>query len=158
VEHDELLRVLRAFETERLEYVLVGAAAMAIHDVIRATEDIDIIVAATPENLERLRRALRAVYPDDPHIDEISDGDLLGDYPAVRYVPPTGELYMDIMTRLGEAASFATVEAETREVDGVHLRVATPRALYRLKKDTTRPRDQQDARVLADRFGFGKEE
>ena len=39
-------------------------------------------------------------------IDEISTEDLLGDYPAVRYYPSEGELFLDIMTRLGEFATY----------------------------------------------------
>src|SRR3954449_2309774 len=69
---------------------------------------------ATPENVEKLRSALRAAYEGDPAINEISSADLLGDYPAVRYVPPTGDLYFDVMTRLDEVASFETIDAEIR--------------------------------------------
>ena len=50
MDRDELLRLLRAFEAERLEYVLVGATAMGFHGLIRATEDVDLFVRATPEN------------------------------------------------------------------------------------------------------------
>jgi hypothetical protein len=32
--------------------------------------------------------------------------------------------------------------------------VATPAALYRMKKDTVRPLDRQDAAALAERFGL----
>jgi hypothetical protein len=145
VDRDELLRALRAFEAEGLEYVLIGATAMGFHGLVRATEDVDLFIRATAENIERLRRAFRAAYPGDPHVDEISATDLLGDYPAVRYYPPSGDLFFDVMTRLGEAASFDTVEAEVKEVEGIRVRVATPAALYRLKKDTVRPLDQRDA-------------
>ncbi len=152
MDRDELLRLLRAFEAAGLEYVLIGATAMGFHGVIRATEDVDLFVRATPENLARLRQALRAAYADDSSIDEIRDADLLGDYPSVRYYPPSGDLFLDVMTRLGDAANFDTVEAEIKEVDGIHVRVATPRALYRLKKDTVRPMDRRDAAALAARF------
>jgi hypothetical protein len=152
VDRDELLKLLQAFQTEGLEYVLIGATAMGFHGVIRATEDVDLFVRATPENLARLRNALRAAYPGDESIEEIRDADLLGDYPSVRYYPPSGDLYLDVMTRLGEAASFETVEAEVKEFGGVKVRVATPRALYRLKKDTLRPLDRHDAAALAERF------
>ena len=77
MDRDELLRLLRAFEAEKLEYVLIGATAMAFHGIVRATEDVDLFVRATPENLGRLRSALRAVHPDDSSIDEIRDADLL---------------------------------------------------------------------------------
>ena len=85
--------MLRAFEASGLEYVLIGAAAMGFHGLVRATEDLDLFIRATPENVERLRAALREAYAGDPNIDEISAADLLGEYPAVRYHPPTGDLY-----------------------------------------------------------------
>jgi hypothetical protein len=76
----------------------------------------------------------------------------LGDYPAVRYYPPRGDLYLDVMTRLGEMASFDSVEAEFKEIDGVRVRVATPAALHRLKRGTVRAIDRQDAAALRQRF------
>jgi hypothetical protein len=115
---------------------------------------VDLILRATPENLERLRAALHFVYPNDTSIDDIRDADLLGDYPSVRYYPPSGDLFLDLMTRLGDTASYDTVEAELKEVQGIRARVATPRALFELKKDTLRPLDRRDAAALAERFGL----
>ena len=116
-----------------------------------ATEGVDLLVRATSENIARLRRSLHAVY-DDPQIEDIRDADLLGEYPSVRYYPPSGDLFVDVMTRLGEAASYDTVEAEIKEIEGIRVRVATPAALFRLKKDTIRPLDRRDAAALAERF------
>ena len=84
--------------------------------------------------------------------DEISADDLLGDYPALRYYPPSGDLYFDVMTRLGDAAAFDTVESVVMEVEGIRVWVASARALYRLKKDTIRPLDRQDAEALRQHF------
>jgi acylphosphatase len=156
VDRDEIMRVFRAFERAGLEYVLIGAAAMGFHGLVRATEDVDVLVRATGENVERLRAALREVY-DDPGIDQISESDLLGEYPVVRYYPPTGDLYFDILTRLGDTVRFETVEAEVRALDGVRIPIATPRALYQLKKDTVRPLDRQDAAALRERFGLDQD-
>lgn len=152
MDRDEILRVLRAFEAAGLEYVLIGATAMGFHGVVRATEDVDLMIRATADNIERLRVALREVYVGDPHIEEISTADLLGDYPAVRYYPPSGDLYFDVLTRLGEAARFETVDAEVKQVAEISVSVATPGALYRLKKDTVRAKDHQDAAALRARF------
>jgi hypothetical protein len=146
------MRVLRAFEATGLEYVLIGAAAMGFHGLVRATEDLDLFIRATAENIEKLRAAFRAVYEGDPHINDISSADLLGEYPSVRYVPPSGNLYFDVITRLGEVASFETIEAEVKEEDGTHIRVATPAALYQMKKGTIRAQDQVDAAALRERF------
>jgi Nucleotidyl transferase AbiEii toxin, Type IV TA system len=152
VDRDEIVRVLRAFEGAGLEYVLIGATAMGFHGLVRATEDIDLIIRATPENVERLRTALRAAYDNDSHIDEIAAADLLGEYPAVRYYPPSGDLFFDIITRLGEAASFETVDSEIKQIADIGVSVATPAALYRLKRDTVRAKDRQDALALRERF------
>ena len=155
MDRDELLRVLRAFESAGLEYVMIGAAAMGLHGVVRATEDVDIIIRATPENVERLRTAFNETYAD-PQVADIRTDELLGEYPAVRYYPPTGDLYFDVMVRLGEAADFETIESEARVIEGIRVTVATPKALYDLKRGTVRPLDRQDAAVLRERFGLDK--
>lgn len=157
MDRDEIIRVLRAFETAGLDYVLIGAAAMGFHGVVRATEDLDLMIKATAENIERLRAALRTVYADDPSIAEISTADLLGEYPAVRYYPPSGDLYLDVLTRLGEAADFDSISSEVKDLDGTRVTVATPAALYRMKKDTVRAKDQQDAAMLRQRFDLRDE-
>ena len=152
------MRVLREFEAAGLEYVLIGAAAMGFHGLVRVTEDVDLFIRATPENVEKLKAALRAAYEGDSHVSEISSADLLGEYPAIRYYPPTGDLYFDVLTRLGEAASFETVDAEIKDIDGTSVRVATPAALYRLKKGTLRLQDQADAAALRERFNLKDED
>ena len=157
MDRDEILRVLRAFESAGLEYVLIGATAMGFHGIVRATEDIDFFIRATPQNVERLRAAFRDAYDHDANIEEISATDLLGEYPAVRYYPPTGDLYFDILTRLGEVANFETVETEVKVIEGIRVRVATPAALYRLKKQTVRPKEHQDSSVLRERFNLTDE-
>jgi hypothetical protein len=158
VDRDEIIRVLRAFEEKGLEYVLIGASAMAFHGLVRATEDLDLFIRATPENVERLREALKDAYADDPQIDMISSTDLLGEYPAIRYYPPTGDLYLDVLTRLGESARFETVEAEVREIEGTHVRIATPAALYRMKRGTVREKDLMDAAALREQFNLHDED
>jgi hypothetical protein len=75
----------------------------------------------------------------------------------VRYYPVSGELSFDILTRLGSTASYETVKSEVKEVQGVRVRVATPQALYQLKKDTVRPIDRWDAAVLRERFKLREE-
>jgi hypothetical protein len=154
VDREEIMRVLREFEAAGLEYVLIGAAAMAFHGVVRATADLDLFIRATPDNIERLRTALREAFQGDPNINSISSADLLGEYPSVRYVPPTGTLYLDVLTRLGKAATFDTIEAEIKDIDGTSVSVATPVALYRMKKGTVRLQDRADAAALRERFNI----
>ncbi len=46
----------------------------------------------------------------------------------------------------------ADLESEAVRFEGLTVRVATPRMLYRMKKSTVRPQDRLDAQVLKDRF------
>ena len=50
--------MLRALSAAGAEFLLVGAYAMAAHGVPRATGDLDVWVRPTPENAERVLRAL----------------------------------------------------------------------------------------------------
>ena len=123
----------------------------------RATEDLDIFVAPEAENIERLRTALRSVFPEDSSIEEITAADLLGDYPAVQYVPPERTFYLDIVTRLGEAFRYEDIKSRRLDFDGLAVNVATPEVLYRKKKDTVRPKDWGDAEALRRRFKLEEE-
>jgi hypothetical protein len=61
---------------------------------------------------------------------------------------------IDLMARLGTAFAYEDLEFETVSMEGVPVRVATVRTLYRMKKGTTRPIDQADAAALREKFGL----
>jgi Nucleotidyl transferase AbiEii toxin, Type IV TA system len=154
---DDALRVIASLNEAGVDYVVVGGVALNLHGLVRATEDLDVFVRPEPENIERLRQALRAVWPD-PDIDQITAEDLCGDYAVVRYGPPEGTLYLDILTRLGDKTRFTDLQTEDKEIAGVRVRVATPRTLYRMKRDTVRPIDHSDALALRAAFDLDDEE
>jgi hypothetical protein len=151
VEYDATKRVLAAFEREGVRYVIFGAAALNLLGLARFTEDLDVFIQAERENVDRLKRALTSVFAD-PHIDEIRADDLLGDYPAVQYVPPEGTFHIDILTRLGEAFRFEDLQAQRVPFEDLTVSVATPATLYRMKRNTVRLRDKADAELLKERF------
>ncbi len=153
MDYETTRAVLAAFEREGLVYAIFGAVALNLHGLARATQDLDVFVSPTEDNIARLRAALKRVF-DDPHIDEITASDLLGDYPAIQYVPPDGTFFLDILTRLGEAFTFDDLETERVDFDGIDVTVVTPRMLHRMKRAAVRPQDRADASRLADRFGF----
>lgn len=144
-------RILAALEREGVRYVVFGAVAINLLGLARATEDLDLFVDPERENIERLKAALRSVFAD-PSIEEISAEELMGDYPAVQYVPPEGIFHLDILTRLGEAFQFRDLEAVRIDLEGQLVSVASPRTLYRMKKGTVRPKDWGDAEALRRRF------
>jgi hypothetical protein len=151
MEFEQTRRILAAFERHGVNYVLVGGMAMAAQGLVRATRDIDMVVSVEAKNIDRLKAALHELFID-PEIDSIRADELAGDYPAIQYVPPTGDFWIDILARLGDAFQFADLESEELVVEGVRVRVATPRTLYRMKKDTVRPQDRLDAQALRERF------
>ena len=154
-DEERLRAVFRALGEQRVEYAVFGAVALGLHGLARATADLDLFIKADPDNVERLKRALRSVFPD-PSIDEISAEDLCGDYPAVRYLPPDG-FGFDVLTRLGTAFRYEDLEIEERNYGGVPVRVVTPRTLWRMKKDTVRLKDRADAEMLRRQFGLEPE-
>jgi hypothetical protein len=150
----EAKRILAALGREEVEYVLVGSMAMAAQGLVRATRDLDFFVAATEANIGRLRAALRSLYDNDPNVEQISASDLAGDYPAVEYQPPQAGYSMDILSRLGDAFRYETIESQDVVLDGIRVRVATPSMLYRMKKDKLRPQDRVDAAALRQAFAI----
>lgn len=153
---DVILEVLAAFAREGVRYKVVGAVALNLLGLARGTDDLDIFVEPTAENVDRVKRSLKSVF-QDPTIDEISSDDLLGDYPAIQYTPPGGVFHIDIVHRLGEAFDYDDIEVETLDVEGIGVPVATARMLYRMKKDTVRRQDHADAERLREHFDLDEE-
>lgn len=143
MEFERFLDVVRAFRRAEVAYVLVGGVAVNLHGVVRATEDIDFFVRPDPDNVERLKQALHSLW-DDPEIDEIRPEDF-EEYATLRYAPPGEDVVIDVITRLGTAFSFEDLEAESMDIEGVSIQVATPETLVRMKRGTVRPIDKAAA-------------
>ncbi|HVR42129.1 MAG TPA: nucleotidyl transferase AbiEii/AbiGii toxin family protein [Thermoanaerobaculia bacterium] len=156
MDYELVKQVLHGFEREGVEYVIIGAVALNFHGLARFTEDLDVFIAPERENVERLKRALRSVF-DDPEIDRITAEDLMGDYPAVQYVPPEGTFHIDVLTRLGTAFTYEDLESERIPFEELMITVASPRTLVRMKESTGRLKDRADAELLRKRFSLREE-
>lgn len=55
---DQLLRLLRRFAEEGVQYVLVGGHAVRLNGFVRSTEDIDILLPSSIDNGRKVIRAL----------------------------------------------------------------------------------------------------
>jgi hypothetical protein len=58
----------------------------------------------------------------------------------------------DILTRLGDAFTFADLEIVRVPFEEMTVSAASPRTLYRMKRDTVRLKDRADAALLKERF------
>ena len=153
----DVLTVLDALERAGVRYAVFGGLAMAAHGFDRATRDLALFVAPDVTNVARLRAALTEVF-GDPDIAMITAEDLGGAYPAVQYGPPDVDYTIDIVSRLGDAFRFEDLEVVRVPAGSVTITVVTPETLYRMKRDTVRLRDRDDAQRLARAFGFGSDE
>ena len=53
--------IIRALNSERVQYLIVGGLAVNAHGYERTTRDIDLVIGLEPENLKRGLRALLAI-------------------------------------------------------------------------------------------------
>ena len=123
MDFEKILALLKALRSAEVEYVLVGAVALTVHGIVRATQDVDLFIRPEETNIQRLRTALTSLFPDDESIQEISARDLAGSYPVIRYVSPDGSLVIDVLSRLGEMFDYETLRYEERLYAGVPVRV-----------------------------------
>lgn len=137
------LKIVKNMNRYGVKYIIIGGMAMALQGMVRATEDIDIIIPKDSENLEKLKNALKDIW-NDPCINELIFEDLQK-YAVIRYGPPDGDFYLDIITSIGEMFSFENIEAEKKELSGILINVACKETLYKMKKDSLRAIDKADS-------------
>jgi hypothetical protein len=58
--HSDFSALLSTFNAHSVEYLVVGAHALAAHGLIRATKDLDVLVRPSAENAPRVFAALAA--------------------------------------------------------------------------------------------------
>jgi hypothetical protein len=136
--------MLCALKEAGADHLLVGAYAMAVHGVPRATGDIDIWVRPTPENAERVWRALQAFGAP---MDTLSMVDLsMPDIVIQIGVPPRR---IDVLTGVsGLTFDEAWRTRLTVDLEGIELPVLGREALLRNKRASGRPKDLADLALL----------
>lgn len=149
----EALLILKALEEHGVRYAVFGGFAMNFHGISRFTNDLDLFIEPSEENISRLKKALHSLFKD-PDIEQIKASDLLGEYPAVQYLPPNSAFHLDLVTRLGEAFRFEDLQVQRIRAGSIDLTVVTPRTLFEMKKDTVRLKDRADAEMLREQFGL----
>jgi len=142
---EKFLNVIDRLQKENVDYILIGGFAVVLHGFPRLTQDIDLFIRPTEENISKLKMALHSVF-EDPDIDGLTLQELQK-YPVIRYGTPEG-FSIDLIISLGETFIFDDIEYDLREIDGYTVRIATPKALFNMKKSTFREIDQMDLQFL----------
>lgn len=142
----DFLDMLSALSDVGAEFLVVGAHAVAVHARPRATGDLDLWVRPTPENAERVWRALETFGAP---LDDLTRGDLTSDDLVFQIGLPPRRI--DILTNIG-SVDFAKAWAGRVIItlEGRAVPVIGRDDLIQAKRDAGRPRDLAD---LADLEG-----
>lgn len=130
-------------------FIVVGAHAMAVHGVPRATGDLDVWIARDPDNADRVLKAL-ARFGAPLSTLGISRDDLLEDDQVVQIgVPPRR---IDVLTAIsGVTFDEAYGGVVVHEVDGMPIPFLGRDALVRNKRASGRAKDLADLEALGER-------
>jgi hypothetical protein len=141
----EFIELLNCHE---VEYLVVGATALAHHGIPRFTGDLDILVRSTPDNAQRVERLLR-----DFGFAQLglTAQDFINSYQVVQLgVAP---LRIDLVTSLsGVTFEEAWAGRVSVVMDGVKVNMLGRKELIENKKVTRRPQDLADLNALGEKL------
>lgn len=129
---------------QRTMAALRGTRAVVPRGVyrFRSFEEADLLIDPSPDNIARVRQALRVL--EDHAVDEVKDEDV-AQYSPVRVAD---EIVVDLMgAACGVGYAEAVADAETFHIEGVAIPVASLGTLIRTK-NTLRPLDAADRAYL----------
>ena len=139
---EDLTKICAALNREGARYILIGGFAVIARGLERPTKDIDLLIDSSPDNVERVKRAL-AVLPDNAVRDVKSDE--VERYDVIRVAD---EVVIDLMSKAcGVSWEDAARDSEVLELDGVEIPIAGIETLIRTKQ-TVRPHDAADREFL----------
>jgi hypothetical protein len=139
--------MLSAFSAEGVEYLLVGAYALAVHGLPRATGAMDVWVGTASGNPRRVRRALERFGAP---LDQLSPKDLT--HRDVVFQIGVAPRRIDVMTSVdGVAFAAAWRRRLDAKLEGLTVHVISRDDLIRNKKAAGRPQDLADVAWLEGR-------
>lgn len=93
--------LLAAFNDRSVEFMVVGAHALAAHGLVRATKDLDVWVRSSPENA---RRVMLALADFGAPLHDLSADDLAT--PGTVFQIGVAPIRIDVITQI-DGVSFA---------------------------------------------------
>ena len=139
---NDLVSLARELNRLGVAYVVVGGFAINRLGLVRATEDIDLLIAKDAANQALVKKALE-ILPDKA-IRELGDEDIAR-WVVVRV---NDDITVDLMTEAcGVDFESARVGIETETIDGVPIPFAGAELMLRLKQGS-REKDAWDRSFL----------
>ena len=148
---NKFLELMESFNKNNVEYVLIGGIAINLHGFARNTQDIDLFINPSEPNITKLKSSLLDIF-NDKEINEITLKEF-EKYPVIRFGTDYG-FFIDIITEIGEKFKFTDLQYEIKEVNGIKIKLANLKTLYKLKEKTYREIDQLDLKFLKSKLGL----
>jgi predicted nucleotidyltransferase len=144
--------LFRRLSAEQVEFVVIGGLAVISHGHVRATLDLDICYARTPENLERLARALAPLRPRlrgaPAELPFFWDTRTLRNGLNFTLTTTAGDIdALGEVTGLGGYGEIA-LRSETVDLYGAKVRIMSLAELIRSKAAAGRAKDLVDLEAL----------
>jgi Nucleotidyl transferase of unknown function (DUF2204) len=135
---------IESLNSNGVEYLVVGAVALAHHGWPRFTGDLDVLVRNSPENSARLESALKQFGMGSL---DLKASDFVESYQVVQLgVPP---IRIDLLTSItGVTFDDAWMGRVEVELGGTPAKIIGRQALIQNKKSTGRPQDLADLAAL----------
>lgn len=141
----DLTELCGAFADARVEYLLVGGYAVALHGRPRFTKDADLWLRDTPDNLSRASSALAAFGAPDSTVAALLS--MAPEDVVWMGRPPTR---IDLLKWVpGGDFDSAWDRHVVRVIDGVAIRLVDRATLIALKEASGRSQDLEDSRALS---------
>lgn len=145
--------IFAALSRHEVDYVTVGGIALQAYGAQRMTQDLDVVIASSKVNLEKLASALieldaRILDPDGERSRSTPSADLLGSSDQRHLITIHGRL--DVLTppaALGDFEDFLK-RSHRVNVGDVTVSIASRDDLLVLKRQTGRPQDLADIKLL----------
>lgn len=136
--------LLAEFNAHKVEYLVVGAHALAAHGRIRATKDLDVWVRPSAENAPRVMAALRAFGAP---LFDLDVRDL--ETPGVVFQIGVAPVRIDVITAIdGITFSDAWDDRLETSFEAEPVAVLSRRALIQNKRAAGRSQDLADVEWL----------
>ena len=135
---------IESLNSNGVEYVIVGAVALAYHGFPRYTGDLDVLVHNTDENTKRLESALAAFGLASLGLKA---ADFADSYRVIQLgVPPNR---IDLLTSItGVPFDEAWADRVEADMEGTRVSFISRQALIRNKRLTGRAQDKADLEAL----------
>lgn len=146
---EKVPNIIKSLNRNNVKYVIIGGYAIILHGYLRATEDLDLVVQMTEENINNFQKALKEIY-DDKDIDEINYSEL-SNYSVIRYGTPDN-FYIDVISRIGKRFNYNNIFIQEQIIDDITFKLATAESLLEMKKNTFREIDKIDVLFLKEKL------